>query len=227
MKHLWLALLLLCSSATSAAEWQSLPAIQATVDSYIQEKLAAQSGERTVSVSRIDSRLKLSKCDQLEPYLPAGSRLWGNASVGVRCLAPNTWSLYVPVTIKVTDNVLVTVRPISAGQPVQTDDVQLQPRDITNFAGSALTSITQAVDKTVVAPVASGTILRLEMLRAGNVIQQGQMVKLVAQGSTFRVSSEGQAMGNAKAGQIVSVKTRSGQIIKGIARSDGIVEVNF
>ena len=227
MKHLWFAILLTYSVACSASELQSLPAIQAAVEAFVQDTLTAQPGEHAVTVSRVDPRLKLEKCEHLEPYFPSGARLWGNSNVGVRCLAPATWSLYVPVNIKVSNNVLVTVRPIAAGQPIQADDVQLQQRDITTMAGSALTALDQALNKNVAAPVASGTILRLEMLRASNVILQGQTVKLIAQGAGFRVSSEGQAMGNAKAGQVVGVKTRSGQIIKGVAKSEGVVEVYF
>lgn len=227
MKH-FAALLMLCWPAlAAAAEWQSLPAIQSAVEAFVREKSAQEPGERTVTASRLDPRLKLSKCSQLEPYLPTGNRLWGNSSIGVRCLAPSTWSLYVPVHIKVSNQVLVTTRPIASGKPVEPEDVQLQMRDITPFAGSALTALDQVTGKNVAAPVAAGTILRTEMLRTAQVIRQGQQVKLVAQGSGFKVTSEGQAMGNATPGQVVAVKTRSGQIIKGIAKGEGIVEVYF
>lgn len=215
------------TTCAAAEEWQSLPAIQAAVEAFVKEKTAGQPGEYTVTASRIDTRLKLARCTQLQPYLPSGSRLWGNTSVGVRCLAPGNWSLYVPVQIKVSNHVLVAVRPITSGQPVQAEDVELQLRDITRFAGSALTSLDQVAGRTVVAPISNGTILRAEMLRAANIIRQGQSVKLVAQGKGFTITSEGQAMGNATAGQVVAVKTRSGQLIKGIARSEGVVEVNF
>lgn len=214
-------------TARAAAEWQSLPAIQAAVEAFVKEKTAGQPGEITVTASRIDTRLKLAKCTQLQPFLPSGSRLWGNSSVGVRCLAPGSWSLYVPVLIKVSNHVLVAVRPISSGQQVQAEDVELQRRDITRFAGSALTSLDQVTGRTVVAPIPNGTVLRAEMLRAAKIIRQGQSVKLVAQGNGFTITSEGQAMGNATAGQVVAVKTRSGQLIKGIARSEGVVEVTF
>lgn len=215
------------TTCAAAEEWQSLPAIQAAVEAFVKEKTAGQPGEYTVTASRIDTRLKLARCTQLQPYLPSGSRLWGNTSVGVRCLAPGNWSLYVPVQIKVSNHVLVAVRPITSGQPVQAEDVELQLRDITRFAGSALTSLDQVSGRTVVAPISNGTILRAEMLRAANIIRQGQSVKLVAQGKGFTITSEGQAMGNATTGQVVAVKTRSGQLIKGIARSEGVVEVNF
>ncbi len=231
MKHLpatcLLALALGSPPFSTAAEWQSLPEIQAAVEAFVEEKTTPQPGEHTVTVSRLDPRLKLAKCDRIEPYLPAGNRLWGNSSIGVRCLAPARWSLYVPVHIRVSNQVLVATRPIASGKPVDPEDVQLQVRDITPFAGSALTALDQVAGKNVVAPVAAGTVLRAEMLRAAQVIRQGQQVKLVAQGTGFRVTSEGQAMGNATAGQVVAVKTRSGQIIKGIAKGEGVVEVYF
>lgn len=219
--------LLVCARAGQAEEWQSLQAIQDAVEAFVLEKTAIQSGKRSITVSRIDARLKLAPCTQLEPYLTAGNNLWGNTSIGVRCLAPSPWSLYVPVLIRVTDDVLVTVKPIPSNHAIMADDIQLQQREITRFAGSALTSTNQALGKNVVAPLASGTILRAEMLRAARIIRHGQSVQLVAQGNGFTITSEGQAMGNATLGEVVSVKTRSGQLLKGIARGDGVVEVNF
>lgn len=222
-----LVALLAFAPAAQGEAWQSPEVVQQAVAAFVKEKAAALPGERSVSVSRIDPRLKLARCTQLEPYLPAGNRLWGNSSIGVRCIAPTAWSLYVPVLIRVTDNVLVTMQPIPANHAIQAGDVQLQQRDITQFAGSALTSLDQAAGKNVISALASGTILRAEMLRAAKIIRQGQSVKLVAQGTGFTISSEGQAMNNAALGEVVTVKTRSGQLLKGIARSDGQVEVTF
>lgn len=214
-------------TATAAQELQSLPAIQKAVEAFVKEKTAGQPGEYVITASPVDARLRLTRCAQLQPFLPSGSRLWGNSSIGVRCQAPESWSLYVPVQIKVSRQVLVAVRPITSGQQVQAGDVELQTRDVTRFAGSALTSLEQVARRTVVAPIPNGTILRAEMLRAANVIRQGQSVQLTAKGSGFTVTSEGQAMGNAAAGDVVTVKTRSGQLVKGIARGAGVVEVTF
>lgn len=224
-----IALLTLLTTSPSGIceEWQSLPDIQRAVEDFVKEKAAALPGTRDITVSRIDQRLKLARCEQLQPYLPAGNRLWGNSSIGVRCLAPSPWALYVPVHIRVSDRVLVAARPIGSGQSVQAEDVQLQTRDITRFAGSALTSLEQTRGKSVMVPVASGTVLRSEMLRAAKVIRQGQSVQVVAQGNGFRITSEGTAMGNATAGQVVSVKTQSGEVVKGIATEDGRVEVRY
>lgn len=223
-----LIVLLISSSLPGlAAEWQSLPAIQATVESFVKQKAAGMRGERSISVSRIDNRLKLARCDRMEAFLPGGNRLSGNTSVGVRCQAPTSWSLYVPVQIKLIDEVLVAAQAVPAGQALQASDLKLERRDVTSLSGNILQSPEQAIGKNVAAPLAAGTVLRLELLRAPNIILQGQPVKLVAQGASFKVTSEGTAMGNAALGQVVSVKTRSGQVIKGIARSTGVVEVYF
>lgn len=227
LQTLFCFLMLFAFSGVHAQELQSLPAIQQAVESFIKEKTAGLPGEYTVTATRVDPRLKLGKCSQLQPYLPSGSRLWGNSSVGVRCAGPESWSLYVPVQIRVANHVLVAVRPITSGQQVQAEDVELQLRDVTKFAGSVLTSLDQVTGRYVVAPIPNGTILRAEQFRAANVIRQGQTVQITAKGNGFTVTSDGQAMGNAGLGQVVTVKTRSGQLIKGIARSEGVVEVVF
>lgn len=220
------SLLVLASAMAFAAEWQSLDEVATTVERFVHDKTADVAGEVAVSVTRPDARLHLGKCGNLETWLPNGNRLWGRASVGVRCQNP-AWSIYVPVMVKVTGNALIATRPIASGQVLEEQDVQLQSRELTQYPGGLFTSPEQVVGKTVVTGIKAGSLLRAELLRSPLAIKQGQQVILVAQGAGFKVSSEGQAMSNAAAGQVVSVKTRSGQTIKGIARNGGVVEVYF
>jgi flagella basal body P-ring formation protein FlgA len=49
----------------------------------------------------------------------------------------------------------------------------------------------------------------------------------VSNGNGFSVSAEGKAIGNAGDGQIVQVRTPSGTVISGTARTGGMVEVAF
>ncbi|MCC6828765.1 MAG: flagella basal body P-ring formation protein FlgA, partial [Novosphingobium sp.] len=41
----------------------------------------------------------------------------------------------------------------------------------------------------------------------------------------FQVASEGKALGNAIAGQVVQVRMNSGQTVRGLAQADGTVRV--
>jgi flagella basal body P-ring formation protein FlgA len=63
------------------------------------------------------------------------------------------------------------------------------------------------------------------MLRARPVVQAGDSVKLVYAGTGFTVSTEGKAAAQAANGQIVPIRTESGKMVNGIARSGGIAEV--
>jgi len=69
--------------------------------------------------------------------------------------------------------------------------------------------------------------LRQDSLRALPVVQQGQIVRLVSIGDGFRVSAEGRAISNAGEGQIAQARTASGQIVSGIAKMGGTLEVNY
>jgi flagella basal body P-ring formation protein FlgA len=58
-------------------------------------------------------------------------------------------------------------------------------------------------------------------------LTRGQTVKIIGIGSGFQITRTGQLLANANPGQKTQVRTASKQIITGIARSGGIVEVSL
>jgi flagella basal body P-ring formation protein FlgA len=57
---------------------------------------------REVVVGELDPRLHLAPCDQVEPFLPVGTRLWGKTRLGLRCnQGVVKWSVFLPITVKV------------------------------------------------------------------------------------------------------------------------------
>ncbi len=221
-----LALLLLPFSARSDESLETPASLKKTVESFLSAQLAGQPGA-DFALGGIDPRLRLPRCAKAQAFVPAGSKLWGNTTVGVRCDAPAAWSIYVPVTVKVTAGTVVSVRPLSQGQVLSAADVALRSQDLTQLPPGTLTDPAEAVGKTLVSPLPAGYPLRADMLKAPMAVFQGQNVRLTAKGPGFTVSSEGKAMGNAADGQPVQVRTPSGQVVKGIARSGGVVEIPF
>jgi len=53
------------------------------------------------------------------------------------------------------------------------------------------------------------------------------VVRITARGAGFVISSEGQALDDAAPGAMVQVRTTSGQIVSGVVRSAGMVEVQL
>lgn len=197
----------------------------ATVERYLTAQTQGLPGKVSTSVGQLDPRTQLAPCSALEPFTLPGSRLWGKATVGVRCLGPANWTIYVPVQVRVTGSYVVTVRPIAAGQPLSSDDLSVRQADLTNLPPSVLTDPRQGVGKTLKNGLGSGQPVRSDLLVAPYVIQQGQDVRLVSKGSGFSVSNEGKALNNASEGQIARARTAGGQTVSGIARTGGIIEI--
>lgn len=195
------------------------------VDDYLRTQTQGLPGQVTYSIGRLDERTPLSPCSAFEPFLPTGSRLWGKATVGVRCLGPATWTIYVPVQVNVAGNYFISARTMPAGYVVGADDIVTRSGDLSKLPANVITDRAQAIGKTVKNGFSAGQPLRSDQLLTPWAVQQGQNVKTVSNGPGFSVSSEGKALSNAVAGQLVQVRTNSGETVSGIARPGGIVEV--
>jgi len=219
-----LALALLIPRAAHAGMEESR-AIRAAVDAFVRARTESLPGHVEIKSGLVDPQLKFTQCDHLEAFLPPGVKLWGNATVGVRCEQPEKWSLYVPVQVRVWADVVVTARALPRGETITGEDLAMQRVDLTQLQRGVFTDIQQLIGKVTKAPVSGGTPLRADLLRAAAVVVQGQQVRIVFAGQGFHVSSEGHALGNAGVGEPVQVRTASGKLIKGIVSAPGVVQV--
>lgn len=220
------------SSATSAATTQlsakqNIGVIRTKVTEFLEVQTIGYPGKVSVHAGAIDPNLRLPQCADMQMFLPTGSRAWGKTSVGVRCNAPSIWTIYVQSTVNVVAQYLVAAAPLAQGQIVTSQDLLFESSDLTQLPAGVFTDQAQAIGRTVNISMNAGTVLRQEMLKISPVVQQGQTVKLTSSGNGFSVSAEGQAMTKANEGQIVQVKVASGQIVTGIARNGGQIEVRF
>jgi len=199
--------------------------VTTTVEQYLRAQTQGLPGSVSTTVGQLDPRTQLAPCTAMEPFTTPGSRLWGKATIGVRCLGPGNWTVYVPVQVKVTGNYVVTVRPLAAGQPLTLSDLSVRQGDLTNLPPSVLTDPEQGIGKSLKNGLGSGQPVRGDLLIAPFVIQQGQDVRLISKGPGFSVSNEGKALTNAAEGQLARARTANGQTVSGIARQGGIIEI--
>ena len=204
---------------------QDLKALKLIVSDFLQTYAASYPGKVTVNVGAIDPYLKLSPCDDAQAFLPSGSRAWGKTMVGVRCASPSAWTIYVQATLNVNGQYVVATTPLAKGQTIGAKDLAVETGDLTQLPVGVLTEQTQAIGRMLNVSMNAGTVLRQEFLKVVAVVQQGQTVKLVSSGDGFSVSAEGQAVTKANEGDLVRVKVASGQIVTGIARGDGQIQV--
>jgi len=201
--------------------------IRLQVEHFLKTQSAGLPGDVTISVGQIDNRMALPMCAAPEPFLPNGARLWGKTSVGVRCSAPSRWTIYVPATVQVFGEYLVAAVPLAQGRTLEPSDVTTIKGDLTAMPAGIVTDAGQAVGRTLTVSLSAGTPLRQDSLRARPAVQQGQTVRLISSGRGFQVTAEGRALNNAAEGEIAQARTTSGQVVSGVARMGGVIEVTY
>jgi flagella basal body P-ring formation protein FlgA len=215
------------TSGASASAMEDAASLGKVAETFVLSQTRSLPGQVSVAAGAVDTRLRLPKCANAEGFLPPGARLWGNATVGIRCSQPSAWTIYLPVTVKVMAPLASAAKHLPQGHVITAADIVMQPGDLTQFPPGAITDAQQVVGKVLASSISAGQVLRPEQLRAPQLVKTGQNVRLVAQGDSFQVSAEGKALNNAGAGQSVSVRTAGGKVVSGVVRADGAVEVNF
>ncbi|MDR3390464.1 MAG: flagellar basal body P-ring formation chaperone FlgA [Sulfuriferula sp.] len=222
-----LCLLSLPGLTLAAEARQDQTQIQRSVEQFLQTQTAGLPGQVKIKVGQLDPRLNLAACNVLEPFIPTGSRIWGKTTVGVRCTSPTNWTIYLQADINVIGHYVTSAAPLLQGQPVTAEQLSIASGDLTKLPNGIVTDVSQAIGRNVTMSIPAGMPLRVDMLRVQAAIQQGQSVKLISGGNGFEVSAEGRSLTTANAGQSAQIRMANGQVISGIARADGIVEVGY
>ena len=230
------AIALLLATAPTAQAQQAQPrqaayhdraALKRTVEEFLQVQTGGLPGQVTVAVGAIDPRMSLAPCPDPQAFFMPGARAWGKTTVGVRCATPSAWTVYIQASVTVIGEYVASAAPLAQGQAIEAGQLVMLKGDLTMLPAGIATDISQVVGRSSNSSLPPGTPMRIDTLRTKPVVQSGQLVRLVSNGSGFSVSAEARAMGTAGDGQVVQVKTSGGQQITGIAKAGGLVEVAF
>ncbi|WP_109483759.1 flagellar basal body P-ring formation chaperone FlgA [Paraburkholderia sp. C35] len=211
--------------ATPAGQ-QDGESIRRAALAYLQQQSAGLPGKVDITVATVFPR-GLAACTTLEPFLPTGARVWGRTTVGVRCAGEHPWTLYLQAKVSIPATYFLAARSVAPGESLSAADLVARDGDLTLLPQAVITDPSQAVGAVALMRVSAGLPLRRDMLRSADSVTIGQSVKVVAQGPGFAISSEGSAMNNASPGQSVRVKTANGQIIQGVVKDGGTVEIQL
>lgn len=215
------------NGAKASSAHQNLGALKQTAAQFLKTQTVGLPGKVSIKVGSIDSRLKLPACVSPTAFLPKNSRAWGKTTVGIRCDAPKPWTIYVSAHIRVHGEYVAAARSLPRGHVLSNSDLKMAKGELTALPPKTLTKPAQALGRTVARTMYPGAPIRQDALKLKRAVRQGQTVRLVSSGPGFRITSEGKAQNNAAAGQLVRVRTRTGQIVNGIADSGGMVRVMY
>lgn len=216
------ALLAMGGTAAAAIAPQNHAEIRDAALAFVRAQTQALPGKVSIQVEELDKRIVLPACPALEVFLPPGAHLNGNSSVGVRCNSKKGWSVFVPVSVKISASLLTANITLQQGQIVRAEDLGSLSSE--TLQADTLTDPAQAIGKVMKFGIGKGQLLRHNMLRDPYTVSQGQTVQLQVQGQGFLIRSEGQALSNAAEGQTASARTVSGQKLSGVVKN-GILEI--
>jgi flagella basal body P-ring formation protein FlgA len=180
-----------------------------------------------IQVGAIDSRLRLSACaTDLEHFLPPGGRKSGNVTVGIRCMHPKPWTLYVTAQVRHYQKVVVLARSLPRNARLTGADLQLEERDSSLLPLGYFSALEEVEGKHLSRPLNAGYLLHSTVLLAPKVIRRGQEVTLLAQSDGLEVRSRGNALQDGGMGDRIAVKNQhSRQVIEGIIVEEGVIRV--
>lgn len=223
-----LAVLTVGLSPLSPAIGQQPPqAVESTVRTFLERQVQGMPGEPRISVRAFDPANQLPPCAALEPFLPPGTRPWGQLTVGVRCDSPVTWTAYVQAQVQIFGPYLVTTRALRSAEVIREGDIEVREGELTALPDNVLSSPGQALGHLTRFAQAAGAPLRAGSVRLPDAVRRGQTVPIFTRGPGFTVSGEGQALSAAAPGERVRIRLGNGQIVQGLVQSDGSVSVDF
>lgn len=182
-------------------------------------------GEVEITVGDPDPRLQLAACKSYEPFVPTGARLWGRTTLGVRCVDGAAWTVYLPTQVRVFALGLVAARPIVRGQPVGPEDVRAERLEISALPAGLLAASDPPEGKIAARSIGAGEPLRRDYFQSPAIFKSGDLVRVLAGGAGFAISTEGRALTGAYDGQTAQVALIGGRVVTGIARPGRVVEI--
>lgn len=169
-----------------------------------------------VVVGELDRRLRLAACDQVEPFIPAGTRLWGKTRLGLRCVqGAGKWSVFVPITVKAFGPAWVIKGTVPQGAVLTEADAMQVAVDWAEQTSPVMAQQTDWVGQTALRSLSTGQTLRQDMLKPTQVFQAGAQVRVLAQGAGFAVATSAQALSAGVVGQAARVRMDNGRILSG------------
>jgi len=214
------------NAQTAPPGQQDGESIRAAALAYLQQQSAGLPGHVSITVSPVFPR-GLAACTSLEPFMPPGARTFGRTTVGVRCIGAKPWTLYVGARIAIEVTYYVASRQIGAGEALSVADFMPRSGDLASLPQTIITDPNQATGAVALVRISAGLPLRSDMLRSAASVISGQTVKVIALGANFMISTEGSALNNGEPGQQVRVRTSGGQVITGVVKDAGTVQVQI
>jgi flagella basal body P-ring formation protein FlgA len=209
------------AQAQNAGEMQDSAAVYARAQTWLDNAISqidskAMPLRMEVVVGELDRRLRLAACQEVEPYLPVGTRLWGKTRLGLRCLRGEVkWNVFLPIVVKAFGPAWAIKGGVSQGKLLSETDAMQVEVDWAELNSPIVANMADWEGQTATRTLTTGQVIRQDMVRATQVFQAGEQVRVVANGGGFEISTSGFAVSSGVVGQTARVRMENGRVLVG------------
>lgn len=180
-----------------------------------------------LNVGRIDPRLRLAKCDDNLAFKihepPHNAR---NITVKTSCMSDRRWTVYVPVSIDIYADVLVSTRSLEKGNVLNKEDLTYQRMNTSTVGRGHIEDLNRALGMQTKRPIKSGDVVRLSYLNKPDIVRKGQTVIVSSKSRFLSVETSGIALVNGHMGERIKVKNeRSNRVVDAEVVAPGKVTI--
>jgi len=155
---------------------------------------------------------------------PLDTRMLNRMRFTVVCSGGDGWRVEYLVRASLSAKVLVVAMPVTAGKPLEKEQLSLERRDITAVPDT-VADVRDAVGLASKRALRAGELLRSSQLTAATAIKRGDLVRIVARRDQIEVSANGEAQDGGPLQSVIRVRnTTSGMVIRARIVGAGTVE---
>lgn len=163
-----------------------------------------------IEVFPLDHRVSLPKCNQpVRALKDRNQTVLGRVTIGIRCKAPEPWTIYLRGSVTSLVNVPVLNTPINRSETISESEVVFQEMEIDSDLRGVVIDKDKIIGKVAVRNLIAGEPLRQSDLKSPRLISRGQSVNITSRTGGLTVTMKGKALGNARAGDRLWVQNQS------------------
>ncbi len=200
------------------------------IKEFIQTKLAEQyEGEIVVELLQKNFTFKPQQCNiPLNYSIPEHTVLGSNTTVKISCNGENTWSIYLPVNIKIYQPVVTTNRPMSRDEIITAEVVNLKNIDITNLNQGFFSDPIMVIGHVMRFPVKAGNVLTPSSIAKNKLVKRGDRVNIAIEDPELIVYMQGESLEDGGLGDNIKVRNISSKrIVEATIIAPGKVQVHM
>ncbi len=209
------------SQAGSALDVQNIESLRQHVLNFTSDHYRASFGEEyfeknvSINVGRIDSRLRLAECDDNLTFdLQEPPHSAKNITIKTICEGPRRWTVYVPATLEIYADVLVSTRFLGRGEIVSESDLTYRRLDIATAGHGHMMEIDRVAGMQVKRPIKIGATIKSNHLEAPEIVEKGQTVVVTSSSRFLSVETSAVALSSGQLGEQIKVKNeRSNRVV--------------